>query len=74
MSDTPTPAEIARLLREAADEIAGYVKREYAGSAGYPSMERRMARDMEIVKKLRDAELGVRRRAELERMEARDGE
>jgi hypothetical protein len=40
------------VLIEARDEITAYVKREYAGSEGYPSMERRMQRDLELAREL----------------------
>ncbi len=40
------------VLIEARDEITSYVKREYAGCEGYPSMERRMQRDLELAREL----------------------
>ena len=40
------------VLIEARDEITAYVKRAYAGSEGYPSMERRMQRDLELAREL----------------------
>jgi hypothetical protein len=41
-----------KTLIEARDEITAYVKREYAGCEGYPSMERRMERDLELAREL----------------------
>jgi hypothetical protein len=41
-----------KTLIEARDEITSYVKREYAGCEGYPSMERRMQRDLELAREL----------------------
>jgi hypothetical protein len=40
------------VLIEARDEITTYVKHEYAGCEGYPSMERRMQRDLELAREL----------------------
>jgi hypothetical protein len=41
-----------KALIEARDEITAYVKREYAGCEGYPSMVRRMERDLELAREL----------------------